>query len=117
MAKPNLQKLLKKWQKILRLEDWDIQIRWARSYELAEASSVAENLRDVPNKRCDVRVLDPIDFVNSVWPERDYELDIVHELLHTHVEAFAREFNGTDNLKEQVIETLAKALVALERKR
>lgn len=69
------------WRRRLRLEHWDIKIRYARARELPE--DCAGHIRRVDVKYSAVIwVLDPHDFDPDIpWPH-DVERVVVHELLH-----------------------------------
>ena len=107
------------WQKRLRLQDWSIRIMVTRMAELGE-----DTLGDVKPGRTKraalIRLLHPADvagqnfvFDGEAW---DWEITLVHELLHLHFED-CLESNWNDTWRtrqpvERAIDAIAKALVA-----
>lgn len=109
---------LRWWQRVLRLQDWDIRLRIAREREFEQRGRSAEVHIDVESKRAVVLLLDPQDYPeHDLWPQ-DHERSLVHELVHLHVEPFAPD--NRDGLEvtamEQAINALADALVSLRRR-
>lgn len=112
MAKPNLNKLLAKWQGRLRLQDTDITISYApRS---AMQSRVGETTHNWAHGYATIRVLDPSDLTPGCHKGyRNVELTVVHELLHVALgpvnpdEGFAADYN------ELAIEKIAKGLMGI----
>lgn len=105
---------LARWQRILRLQDWDIR-----------ASLRPRGIDDTQDGHCIVHwrlKSATIRIVNQncegslpEWPY-DCEHILVHELLHIPTHPFAPDKETmNDDLFEQHIDSLAKVLVALER--
>lgn len=109
MRKPNLQKLLAKWQKRLRCQDWDCTIGYFSAKELE--GSVGQCRMDRKNLQAQIRILDPSDPL-EVWQQhfRNVELTLVHELLHITIPAVPQEL---DEALEGSIEKIAKGLMEL----
>lgn len=107
--------VLVKWQKMLRLQDWDVKIDVRRGRDF-NTDSQAEVTWLEEKKMAIIHLLDPIDYDNKYFPH-DHEVSIVHELLHLHMVRFAAE-SGTpeDIAQEQAINALSLALVGLRRK-
>jgi hypothetical protein len=123
-TKAELRRLCKKWQRILRLEDWDIAVRYGDSHhtndELASVSCHSHN------KSALVTILKPEARPDNVWwieafPDQSYddeENHIVHELLHVRFDKLiedSQEGSPHDVLHEQAIEALVQALLKLDR--
>lgn len=99
------------WQAILRLQDWDVAIRFARPWELT--GDVNGEVEMIPTKRrAVIRILARED------RERDrddlgldtIEFTVVHELLHLHFSCLAYEdHTPEDEHLEQVINALASS--------
>jgi hypothetical protein len=88
--KPDLDVLVAKWKPILRLQDWDIEIEYARKYELADGC--AECNANIMRNLCTIKILDP----NDINPDEDantrnVEATVVHELLHIHFRPYMPE--------------------------
>ena len=108
--KPDLNKLLAKWQRRLRLQDWDITVRWVDKDEFANDTAVGQNLLSPKNKEAVIEILDPDEITNDFPRMKDVELTLIHELVHCiiHRKVFKGDPDG-----EAVIEHLAKAFRAL----
>lgn len=104
------ERYLAKWQKLLRLQDWDIHIYIKRAQDFHISESQGEVTWNLPRKEAIIRLLDPIDYGERDWSQ-DHEVTLVHELLHLHF-AHHREPVTED---EQAIAAISKALVTLER--
>lgn len=117
-ARPNLNRLLTKWQRRLRLQDWDITARYVRS--LAREGSEDEHIFGtcVPqphHQAAEIEILDP-KYFPAEYPERfaSVELTFVHELCHV---VFAQAFSHIeehplmDEIQERIVEQMAKALL------
>jgi len=105
---------LAKWQKILRLQDWEIKVCICRGRDLSLDGQAEVHWR-MEKKAAIVNLLDPVDYDNKRFPQ-DHETGLVHELLHLHMAGFAAE-NGTpeDIAQEQAIHALSTAFVRLDR--
>ena len=105
-------KCLAKWQGILGLKDWRIELRIVPAAEMVNvdedgtpAEAEVEPLSDLRLAR--LRLLRAKDCEKlGAEPATDHELCIVHELLHLH-------WRGTP--EEQAVHALSSALVALSR--
>ena len=106
---------LAKWQKILRLQDWDIKIFIYRAKDLmTDGQAEVTWLRE--KKQAILKLLDPIDYDNNYFIQ-DHEVSIVHELLHCHMALFDQEAGTLEDIaQEQAIHALSFALVELDRK-
>ncbi len=117
-SQKQLEKALAKWQKILRLMDWKIDISIERGRYFSNQESQAEVEWYIQNKRAVIKILDPIDYEDAL-DEQDMELSLVHELLHLHLAPFDTFESGSQEeiALEQCIEMISMALVNLERKK
>ncbi len=115
MKTSELKKLLKEYQKRLRLMDWNITIKW--DAELNERERYAELDLFYEEKSAKIGIL-PLDMWGDEWKDcKDisrYMIEpcIAHELLHVQfffVELF--EDKVVPLLKEQAVDITAKALV------
>lgn len=114
MTQPQIENLLAKWQKILRLQDWHIKVRFVRGHEIAGYQARATIYLNY--KQAIIKLRDPIDWTDKDFPD-DSEVDLVHELIHLHIRTFDSTKPETPEkvALEQVDELLARALVGLKR--
>jgi hypothetical protein len=88
---PDLEKLLAKWQPILRLMDWDISVGYYRAYEMPENGVGACNVC-VERNSAEIRVLHPCDLQpDSTDNTKSVELTLIHELRHIPYHFFKPE--------------------------
>jgi hypothetical protein len=112
---PDLNALTKKWQAILRLQDWTIEAGYKRAFDMPDGKQGGCTwVRRL--KRALISVLDPQDYgPDPVAGSQDIEATLVHELLHIHF-ALVDDFAGVSmDLFEQSIDAIAIALVRLDR--
>ena len=117
MNEPELQELCRKWQTILRLQDWDVEAVFVRQSELEDAD--ARIFPTLARKEAKIKILDPIDFhgerLKDSGTPTNIEMLLVHELLHLHFEPFWDNEEQKHELEmEQAIHSLAKSLVFLK---
>ena len=115
MKQQALEKLLAEWQKILRLQDWQIKVGFARGHDIDGHQGRATIYLNF--KQALIKLRDPIDWTDKDFPD-DSEIDLVHELIHLHIKTFDTTKPGTLErvALEQVDELLARALVGLKRR-
>lgn len=110
------------WQQVLRLQDWNVDARVARAHEMVgDQQPIAQC--DIYEQRKDavLRVLHPMDLPTVsqhflFGEEKDYDLSIVHELMHLHFQPFQSAADTAQGLaQEQCIETVSRALLRLYR--
>ena len=71
------------WQRILRLLDWDVKVLVVPAHEIE--GDRARVYRRTPNKRHGViRITDPAE-LEPQSDDADWEVSLVHELLHFHL--------------------------------
>lgn len=102
--RPNLDKLLAKWQAKLRLQDWQIEAHYAHQEDFQDKDAVGENCYSPTNKESVIIVLEPSENTSPFPRMHDIELTLVHELVHNIVSHKDVKANV-----EQVVEHLAKA--------
>lgn len=115
---------VKYWQEVLRLQDWNVDLAIVRPHQMTGGvgnSPIAQC--DIYERRKDakMRLLHPMDlptvaeyFTNG--EEQDYDVTMVHELLHLHFQPFAAAGNTTQEVaQEQAIESISRAIVSLYR--
>ena len=105
---------LRLWQKRLRLEEWKVDVKIVRIWDL-EQGTLGHIDWSVPHKTATIKVLNPSDYeLPKDKIPADMELSIVHELVHLHLSVLPLN-KSTRNAEEQVVSMLADALVNLER--
>jgi len=101
------------WQKRLHLEDWKIDIKIVRIWEL-EQGTLGHIDWSVPHRTATIKVLNSADYeLPKDKIPSDVELSIVHELVHLHLSVLPLN-KSTRGAEEQVVTMLADALVDLE---
>ena len=104
------------WQQRLNLADWNISIVVAHATELKPRT--LGNIHWDADKKCAViKVLHPADY-NMPMPEMlaDVEFTVVHELIHLELSSLPRS-DASRSEEEQAVNQIARALLALDRKR
>lgn len=109
--------LFAKWIWRLRLNDWDIRWRVVRKDELPpDKTGVCDSL--TTKKLASIRILHPDDGDPSWLDPYDFELTIIHELLHLHFAPWALLFEEGDQSNlflEQAVHVLSSTLLAADR--
>jgi len=101
------------WQKRLHLEDWKIDVKIVRIWDL-EQGTLGHIDWSVPHRTATIKVLNPSDYeLPKDKIPADMELSIVHELVHLHLSVLPLN-KATRGAEEQVVTMLADALVDLE---
>ena len=101
------------WQRRLRLEDWKIDVKIVRIWDL-EQGTLGHIDWSIPHKTATIKVLNPSDYeLPKDKIPTDMELSIVHELVHLHLSALPLN-KASRNAEEQVVSMIADALVSLE---
>ncbi len=118
MPKPNLQQLLRKWQRRLRLQDFDITARYATRQEMRSEGDIGNNRIRYSLGLSDIAILDPVDVADEHESFKNVELTLVHELLHLLLDPILSQnaYNPErleHALMEQTIEKLAKGLLEI----
>ncbi len=109
--RPDLDALCRYWQGVLRLQDWEVIVRYERHLDTEGRASISHDY-----KRAYIRIVDPIDWQNT-WRPQDIEHALVHELLHLHFAPFKTENDSPlGAAEEQAVESLARAFVKMNRR-
>ena len=109
---------LKEWQKILRLQDWEIVLKISRHDDMGLDEVCGSSNWVLARGEAILKLLDPIDYSSDIVFPQDQEVTLVHELLHLHYAPFSENFErgSLEHIAlEKSIEVTAKALVALKR--
>jgi hypothetical protein len=105
---------VKRWQKRLSLQDWNIEAKIVRLAQLPKGT-VANIHWSLPRKQATIKVLDSIDSTlakNDIV--RDTELSVVHELVHLSMAKLPLDANNTE-LEEEAVKKISSALIALDK--
>ena len=102
-----------KWQRRLSLEDWRIDSKIVRAWDLPERA-VANIHWSLPNKKATIQVLNSADS-NLRRSEilKDTELSVVHELVHLSMSKLPLDPKHTE-LEEEAVKKLSVALLTLD---
>lgn len=104
---------IQKWQKLLALDDWKIQGRVVRAWELPE-NAVADIHWSLTNKKAIVKVMSPADSTMSESEiVDDTELSVIHELLHLSMAKLPLDDKHTE-CEEETVKKLSIALQKLD---
>lgn len=104
---------LKLWQKRLRLEDWKIEVKIVRIWDL-EQGTLGHIDWSTPHHTAVIKVLNPADYeLPADKIPADMELSIVHELVHLHLSVLPLN-KSSRPAEEQVVSMISDALVNLE---
>ena len=112
-----LQKECELWQKKLYLQDWTIEVKLCRQHEMPNPDSIAVIQHWTERKDARMHLLAPIDiplvqdhFING--EAGNYDISIVHELLHLHLIPLSDYENETKRTaEEQVVNALSRTIV------
>ena len=115
LIQSDLQERLGYWQKRLRLQDWDVEIKVVRHYDTTE-EDVRAYVEFCDNKRtARITFVDPADLGPERWPVESLEQSLVHELLHLHMRGFEPKADTPAyTAMEQAVHALAGALTSDE---
>ncbi|MGH9626841.1 MAG: hypothetical protein ACRD7E_00535, partial [Bryobacteraceae bacterium] len=106
---------LDKWQARLSLEEWQIEARIVRAWELPQGT-VANVHWSLPKKKATIRIMNSID---SNLPKseilEDTELSVVHELVHLSMAKLPLDSKNTE-LEEETVKRISTALIELDMK-
>lgn len=111
MTKTQIEKTLRKCQKRLRIQNWDIDLQVVGPSGFPD-SRVAECRYFTRNMSATVRVLDPKFNHDDAPGMQHMESTLYHELLHPILTPLFDE-EGNLDLQEQAIERIAKALAGI----
>lgn len=109
-----LHKQLAYWQRMLYLQDWTIELRIVRQWEMADSGTIAQCEWYIQRKDAIIKILHHADLPGVAHrfikgEECDYDISLVHELLHLHFAPFHREEDETAH--EQAINSISRGMV------
>lgn len=112
MTSEKLASICRKWQKILRLQDWDIFVEICRKRYLPDGAQGNVKI-DLLKKKAVIAVMDEIDCDPSCAWSYNPEQTLVHELLHLHFETNVDLTNEQYVALEQGVDILSKVLMEM----
>ena len=102
-----------KWQKWLRLRDWEIEIKLVRERDMRTRGNAGEITYNLQHKTATMAILDNVD--REGGDTNDHEYCIVHEMLHLLLPGVAPDSGTLDrDLFEQGLNMIAGALLNRE---
>lgn len=114
----DLERMLKYWQRKLRLTDWKITIKFATLEELD--GDQGKNTYLIEAKTSEILVLNPHEYKPEEYPGKqpqDVENTVVHELLHLHLAPWKTRNAAEEVQMEQAIESMADAFRSFKQRR
>lgn len=111
MTRKQRQKALEYWQAGLRIQDWDIEVVIVTDprYKNFGMGNHSPTFKQSRIEILDERLIDP-----DWWGTHDWEVTLVHELLHIRFLYGDKDGPPADE-EEVAIESVAKLLVAINR--
>lgn len=110
--------LCQKWQKILKLEDWEICPHWAEEGELEKDVDLANIFPVIERKHACIYVLNPDAAEKLEGKPSNIESTVIHELLHLHFTLFQHETNPVYMMiEEQAIHAITGAFESVMEKK
>lgn len=105
MTPAEIRRLTRKWQRILRLRDWEITVRFVDRDDLANERNIGE---------CEVATHAKSAEILIARDDDEPEATLVHELLHVYFDPWYVDDSADpmQALQEQFIEVLAQVLVS-----
>ncbi len=107
--------LLRKWQKKLRLQDWELDILYVDPVQFSKEGSCGE-IRAHVNRKLGVIGIGRPDLMLEKDPDycnHEIEDTIIHELLHLHLNPFSPFDDDLGMLAvEQAIEAISRVILA-----
>ena len=108
-----IEKILRKCQKRLRLQDWVIDLKVVRKGTFPD-TRVAQCQYFFRNMSAVISILDPRDNDDDGYGMQNVESTIYHELLHIILSpAWKGDEPPSDDVQEQIIERLAKGYAGI----
>ena len=109
-----LRVLCKKYQKLLRLEDWEINVELVHQNSIPDYNAqVASNSNGA---QATISIPTAESFASAFAPKQNMRHALFHELLHLHFVVYFRPDKGSvyERLFEQAMNKIAQALDQLE---
>lgn len=89
MTNAQLQKLAIEWQRLLRVQDWDVTVRFARPTDMQQPGLYGQCQAMAVNKEARILICDP----RQVPDPLDPEYVLIHEMSHLLLDPLATQKN------------------------
>lgn len=109
MTQREINRLGKKWQKLLRLEHWGIDFYLVRRFRMEDSGRAGETSTNIVGMTAAVKICHPDDWPPEEIEMNPVELTIIHELIHVvNAEVDVRAGDSLDHYaNERATEQLA----------
>lgn len=115
MTDEDLKELCILWQKRLRLQDWEVSVRFGHTHEMDDRYSTGTVWYSPRRRQATIKVLFPDEVEPSDFPF-DPERTLIHELLHLYFAPFDTAKNSPEEDAEEIaVNALAAAFVEVAR--
>lgn len=114
----DLQKQCHMWQRKLRLQDWNVHVSLARLSDMPGGDAIGAIVPRHERKDAQMTLLTPLDLplVSAGFlqqEELNYDLTIVHELIHLHLWSFTLNLTEAQLVcEEQAVNALSRCIIA-----
>lgn len=116
-TKEKLRDKCAEWQKVLRLQDWDIKTSIERERDMKIANCNGVITINEEHRSATIRILDPLDYSPDEPYPQDMEKTLVHELLHIHLIPMTKDYEGHLAVaEEQAINMMTSGYIELARR-
>jgi len=110
MNQKQLEKKVKHWQKVLKLDHWDIKARLVDYKETDNRDGVSYIQWEY--LVASVLVVDPKLYTGELYDRANIDEVICHELMHCHMAGFETKDGSYEaKLEEQLVETMSRVIV------
>jgi hypothetical protein len=104
---------VRKWQRRLALEEWVIEAKIVRIWDLPQGA-VANIHWSLPKRKATIKVLNSADSnLAPIEIPRDTELSVIHELVHLSMARLPLDPNHTE-IEEETVKRISTALIDLQ---
>lgn len=115
MNNSQLKKHCKSLQRVLRLQDWTIEVNFVRQFEMGNPDWMGSCSPCLQAKKAVINIVDPKDFPDGKMTDEEIINTLVHELLHLHL--YPIHDDDLSKLEEvaleQAIHSISGAFVSL----
>jgi hypothetical protein len=115
----SLKRLMRWWQKKLRLCDWVVTVRFAKQEEFEDGDGQGQNNWNLHARSSEILILHPDEYNPADYPNsipQDIEDCLVHELLHLHLATWNTKNRAEGVHLEQAVEAVTGCMIALRRR-
>ena len=116
---PALKRLMQFWKTKLRLNDWNVTVRYAKQEEFEDGDGQGQNNWNLHSRSSEILILHPDEYSPADYPNsvpQDIEDCLVHELLHLHLATWNTKNRAEEVHLEQAVEAMTGSMIALRRR-